>query len=76
MSNQDAPQVLKDVHDQSNHSLRVSLIDSLINVEYNELSLSYTGSDLSGVIYKLNSVVVATLTLGYTGGLLTSVVRS
>ena len=76
MSNQDAPQVLKDAHDQSNHSLRVSLIDSLINVEYNELSLSYTGSDLSGVIYKLNSVVVATLTLGYTGGLLTSVVRS
>lgn len=52
------------------------IVSGLINQPYNELALSYTGTDLTGVVYKLNGTTVATLTLGYTGGNLTSVVRS
>lgn len=42
------------------------------------ISLSYTGSDLTGVIYKTggsSGTVVATLTLAYTGGNLTSITK-
>lgn len=43
---------------------------------YDELGLSYTGSNLTGVVYKASGVTIATLTLGYTDGKLTSVVKS
>lgn len=52
------------------------LSGALIPVAYNEITLSYTGSNLTGVVYKSSGVTVATLTLGYTGANLTSVVRS
>ena len=52
------------------------MVQGLVNQPHDEIALSYTGSDLTGVVYKLGGVTVATLTLGYIGGNLTSVVRS
>lgn len=43
------------------------------------ISMSYTGSDLTGVVYKTggsSGTTVATLTLAYTDGNLTSVTKS
>lgn len=54
----------------------VTAFSSLVPVAYNEISLSYTGANLTGVIYKQSGSTVATLTLGYTGDNLTSVVRT
>lgn len=59
-----------------NGSVYQEIVAGLVNQPYNEIALSYTGTDLTGVVYKLNSVTVLTLTLGYTSGNLTSVVRS
>lgn len=55
---------------------RVSIGNQLIDVSYDEIVLGYTGSDLTSVIYKKASTTVATLTLSYTAGNLTGVVRS
>jgi hypothetical protein len=43
---------------------------------HNRRELSYTGNNLTGVVYKNNGVTVATLTLGYTDNVLISVERS
>ena len=50
--------------------------NSMCPVPFDEISLSYTGSDLTGVEYKRSSITVATLTLSYTSGQLTGVVRT
>lgn len=52
------------------------IVSGLVNQPYDEITLSYTGTDLTGVVYRLAGVTVATLTLGYTSGNLTSVLRS
>lgn len=52
------------------------MVQGIANQPHDEIVMSYTGTDLTGVVYKLSGSTVATLTLGYTGGLLTSVVRS
>lgn len=52
------------------------IVSGLVNQPYDQITLSYTGTDLTGVVYRLGGVTVATLTLGYTGGNLTSVARS
>jgi hypothetical protein len=57
-------------------SVYQEVVQGLVNEPYNEIALSYTGTNLTGVVYKLSGVTVATLTLGYTGDNLTSVVRS
>jgi hypothetical protein len=52
---------------------------SLIGGEYDYVELSYTGDDLTGVVYKLGGVsgtVVSTLTLGYSNGNLVSVAKT
>jgi hypothetical protein len=54
----------------------VVALNALTPVAYDEVSLSYTGANLTGVVYKQDSTTVATLTLGYTGDNLTSVVRT
>jgi hypothetical protein len=59
-----------------NGSVYQEIVQGLVNQPYNEIVLSYTGTDITGVVYKLSGVTVATLTLGYTSGNLTSVVRS
>jgi hypothetical protein len=40
---------------------------------YNRIEMIHTGTNLTGVVYKLNGSVVATLALTYSGSLLTSV---
>ena len=51
----------------------------LVTGQYDYIGLSYTGSDLTGVVYKnggASGTVVSTLTLGYTGSDLTSVTKT
>lgn len=43
---------------------------------HDEIVLSYTGDNLTGVVYKLATVIKATLTLSYTGDKLIGVVKS
>lgn len=46
---------------------------------YDYVSLSYTGSNLTGVVFKqggASGTTIATLTLAYSGSVLTSVTRS
>ena len=57
-------------------ALETSLVDGFSIPVYDEIVLSYTGSDLTGVVYKLATVTVATLTLSYTLGNLTGVIKS
>jgi hypothetical protein len=59
-----------------NSNVYQEIVQGLVNQPHDEIALSYTGSNLTGVVYKLGGVTVATLTLGYTGDNLTSVVRS
>lgn len=54
----------------------VTALSALVPVEYDSINLSYTGDNLTGVVYKQGATTVATLTLSYTGANLTSVVRS
>ena len=43
---------------------------------HDSIAMTYNGSDLIGVEYKSGGTTVATLTLTYTGGNLTSVAKS
>jgi hypothetical protein len=51
-------------------------VEGLVTVPYDSVYLTYTGVDLTGVVYKLASTPVATLTLAYTSNILQSVVKS
>lgn len=56
-----------------------SALPGLSIPEHDYISLSYTGSDLTGVVYKTGGsggTTVATLTLAYSDGNLTSVTKS
>ncbi len=56
-----------------------SVTNSLVPAVYDYISLSYTGSNLTGVIFKTGGsggTTVSTLTLAYTGSNLTSVTKS
>ena len=60
-------------------AVRVALATSLVDVSYDYIDLSYTGADLTGVVFKSGGsagTVVATLTLAYSGGNLVSVTKS
>ncbi len=52
------------------------IVAGIANQPHDEILLSYTGSNLTGIVYKLGGVTTATLTLAYTGDRLDSVVRS
>lgn len=54
----------------------VNVANQLMPSAYDEVVMSYTGENVTGVIYKLGGVTQATLALSYTGGNLTRVVRS
>lgn len=56
-------------------SVRV-VIESAAPAVWDEVDLSYTGSNITTVEYKLNTVIVRTLTLSYSGTNLTKVVVS
>lgn len=74
--NKDSGQILKEVFEVSSESLRTINISSLVPESYNSILLSYTGDDLTEVIYKENGFTVATLDLTYSSGKLIQVVRS
>ena len=76
LSQLDGTSTLKGSYDDELASFRMHNINSLIPVEYDELELAYTVNDLTSVIYKLGGATVATLTLSYTTGKLTGVVKS
>lgn len=57
-------------------SVYQQVVQGLVNQPYDEIAISYTGTDISQVVYKLASVTVATITLSYTNNLVTSVVRT
>lgn len=59
-----------------NGNVYQEMVQGLVNQPYDEIALSYTGTNLTGVVYKLDGTTVATLTLAYSGSTLTSVVRS
>jgi hypothetical protein len=75
--------VIKDVNGKmvgvSGNRLKVDILGQLVPSNYDYISLSYTGDNLTGVVYKTNGsggTTVATLTLSYTGSVLDSVERS
>ncbi len=57
----------------------LNIAGNLVSEEYDYISLGYTGSNLTSVIYKIGGsggTTVATLTLAYSGSSLTSVTKS
>ena len=61
------------------YSLPVSILSGLGITGYDYISLSYTGSNLTGVVFKLGGsggTTIATLTLAYSGSDLTSVSKT
>ena len=52
------------------------IVSGLVPYPHDTIELSYTGSDLTGVVYKLSGTTLATLTLTYNSGNLISVVRT
>jgi len=55
------------------------LSSSLVPEKYDYIALSYTGSDLTGVIYKLGGsggTTVANLALAYSAGVLQTITRT
>ncbi len=59
-----------------NGNVYQEMVQGIVNQPHDEIVLSYTGTNLTGVTYKLAGTTVATLTLGYSGSTLTSVLRS
>lgn len=49
---------------------------SLVPEHYDDIQLSYTDDDLTQVVYKLGTHLVATLNLSYTDSILTEVARA
>lgn len=76
MSDLDADQVIRTVYIPEDEALRVSNLGTLVPEEYDEIDLSYTGDNLTGVVYKSLGMTVATLTLSYSGDKLIQVLRS
>lgn len=72
----DANQILKAMYDDDKGELKSVSSSSLVPSDYDEVDLGYTGSDLTTVTYKKSGSAVATLTLSYSGGNLTNVVKS
>lgn len=63
----------------SANPIPIANYSGLVPESYDYISLSYTGTDLTGVVYKTGGsggTTVATLTLGYTGTDLTSVTKT
>jgi len=64
---------------KSDTSGRAITVSGLIPYEYDYIDLSYTGSDLTQVVYKTGGAggsTVATLTLAYTASVLQSITKT
>jgi len=57
-------------------SVYQQIVQGIANQPHDEIVISYTGTNISQVVYKLSTVTVATITLTYTNDLVTSVVRT
>ena len=62
-----------DEHDPNLNAKKVNIMSGFNIPTYDDIELNYTGEDLTSVIYKFETVIVATLTLTYTSGKLTKV---
>jgi len=72
----DGLQTLQGAFNDDEYAYRTIILGSLVPESYDEIDLSYTVDDLTGVVYKLDGATVATLTLTYTLGKLTKVERA
>ena len=77
----DRPQKLLKIIDNgdSTYSIAVSAFNSLVPASYDYISLTYTGDNLTGVVYKTGGsggTTIATLTLAYSGSTLTTVTKT
>lgn len=59
-----------------NINTNLSTLNSLVPSIYNSVLLSYTGDNLTSVVFTLNATTVSTLTLVYDGTKLTSVTKT
>ena len=60
-------------------SLAVRTFNALVTEKHDYISLSYTGDNLTTVVYKIggsSGTTIATLTLAYSGSTLTSVTKT
>ncbi len=58
---------------------RAIVLTGLVPYDYDYIALSYDGDNLVGVVYKTDGsggTTVATLTLAYSGGILTSITKT
>ena len=76
LSDLDWTQVIRTMYDDTKGELKSVSASALVPSDYDSISLSYTGDDLTQVQYVKDAVVVTTLTLSYASGKLTGVVKS
>lgn len=76
LRNMDLTQVIKSLVNEQSGGLKVATVNTLVPSDYDSIELSYTGEDLTTVIYKKESVTVVTLNLTYSGGKLIQIDRS
>lgn len=72
----DFPNVLRGAFDPAAGAIKFIDTSQLIPTAYDSIDLSYSGTSVTGVVYKLDGSTVATLALTYTGANLTNVTRS
>jgi len=58
-----------------NNAVYQEMVQGLVNQPHDEIALSYAGTNLTQVVYKLQGNTVATLNLTYSNGNLTNVSR-
>lgn len=68
--------ISKGVQITNGHNYPIPTLTGLMIPAHDSITLGYTGSNLTSVVYKAGGNTVATLTLGYTGSDLTSVVKT
>ena len=77
----DRPQKLLKIinNGDGTYSISAVIFNGLVPQSYDYISLTYTGDNLTGVVYKTGGsggTTVATLTLAYSGATLTSVTKT
>lgn len=72
----DFAQVIKQAFDVESGGLKINNVSQLVPGDYDTIEMSYTGDDVTEVVYKKNGSTVAVLDLVYSAGKLTSVTRS
>lgn len=72
----DGQLVLKESYDVSSNAIRMLQANNLVPESFDEIDLSYTGDNLTSVVYKKDNITIKTLTLTYSGSNLTNVTAS